>query len=162
MFNCSHPAQEKLQQELYLYIAKQQHSQEIPELAQLLEWAILNCTGTDSWTVDPQYYPQKLCTAIKEQNLIGWQNIFYGRISTEFEAAQEEHYRWLNLPDTRYNGRRWASDLIHQIWKTTLTLWNNRNKAKHDNDEQENAHTTLAQLITNSNRPEPAISQAAS
>jgi hypothetical protein len=92
MFHCVHPIQMKEQQELLLYISKQQHSQEMPEMAQLLEWAVSNCSQQDNWKVDPELYSPTLRSAIRDQNTIGWSQLCYGRISREFEMAQEEHY----------------------------------------------------------------------
>jgi hypothetical protein len=86
--------------------------------------------------------------AIDEQNAIGWQQLYYGRMSLEFEAAQERHYRWIKAPEKTHTGRRWARLFIQQIWKTTIALWINRNKARHNNDDHNNAHTAQANLIS--------------
>jgi ribonuclease HI len=147
MFHCAHPAQVKVQQELYLFISKQQHSSEMPEMAQLLEWALTNCSQQRKWKIAPELYAPSLQNAIKDQNTIGWDQIFYGRISKEFGLAQEIHYRWRKLPEATHNGQRWSKALIYNIWKTALALWNNRNNAKHDKEMQSNEATAHAQLI---------------
>jgi hypothetical protein len=147
MFHCVHPIQVKEQQKLSLYISKQQHSPEMPELAQLLEWALANCSQQENWKVKPEIYPSTLQNAIKEQNVIGWNQLFYGRISREFGLAQEEHYRWRKMSEITHNGQRWTRDLIYHIWKTTLALWENRNKAKHNNDQRTSENIIRNQLV---------------
>jgi ribonuclease HI len=147
IFNCPHPEQMKLQHELLLFLAKQRHDKGMPDLIQILEWSLAGCSGQDEWTIDTQYYPESLHEAIQEQNEIGWQHLFYGRMSAKFEQAQEQHYRWLQAPEMTHNGKRWARLLIQQIWKTTMALWKNRNMAKHDNDDTTNSNTARANLI---------------
>jgi hypothetical protein len=146
LFTCTAPQQERLQQDLILYIAKQQHSKQMPAIAQLLEWSMTNCSHNEDWTVDKNLHPQELHKAIESQNAIGWNQIFYGRISQEFGRAQERFYRWRQLPATIYTGQRWTRDLIHKIWDTMLLLWQNRNKAKHDMTEQTQTQHTRQQL----------------
>jgi hypothetical protein len=147
IFNCQHPSQVRLQQELLLYIAKQQHGKEMPELAQLMEWAITNSNQSQTWQVNEKLHPTELQHAIKAQNKIGWQQIFYGRFALDFEQAQEEFYRWQGLPEITHNGQKWQLDLIQQIWKTMLSLWSNRNKAKHDEGEFAHQQNTRRQLV---------------
>jgi hypothetical protein len=148
MFHCQHPTQTKSQQELLLYIAKQQHSKEMPEMAQLLEWALINCSQDKHLGIKPEHHPVALRQAIKDQNIIGWNQILYGRISKEFGIAQDNHYRWQQLSEITHNGSRWTRDLIFHIWKTTLALWSNRNKAKHDNDTSSQTNLAHQQLLT--------------
>jgi hypothetical protein len=146
IFNCTAPKQDKLMGELLLHIAKQQHSKEMPELARLIEWALISCRDDDDWTVDKHTYPEELHKAIDSQNEIGWKQIFYGRISVEFGIAQEHFYRWQKASELLYNGQRWTRELIHKIWETMLSLWHNRNKAKHDTEEQAETQNTRVQL----------------
>jgi hypothetical protein len=147
MFNCPHPEQIKLQHELLLFIAKQQLDKGMPDLVQILEWSLASCSDQVDWKIDLQHYPESLQEAIQEQNEIGWQHIFYGRMSTKFELAQEQHYRWLKALESTHNGRQWARLLIQQIWRTMLAMWNNRNKAKHNNNDSDNHNTARANLI---------------
>jgi hypothetical protein len=44
--------------ELLLHITKQQHSKEMPEIASLIEWALISCRDDDDWTVDKHTYPE--------------------------------------------------------------------------------------------------------
>jgi hypothetical protein len=148
IFVCTNPKQVKLQQELLLHIAKQQHSKEMPEISQLLEWALSNCGHDDNWKVNKSLYPRSLHKAIESQNLIGWSQLYYGRISIEFTTAQEAFYRWQGLRSTTHNGQRWASKLINRIWRTMLSLCTNRNSAKHDKDGQAQAQHLQQQLFT--------------
>jgi hypothetical protein len=148
LFACQNPQQVKLQQELLLYIAKQQHGKEMPELAQLLEWALSNCCYSESWKVNKELYPQQLHKAIESQNEIGWHQIIYGRISMELTKAQEQFYRWRGLPESTHNGQRWTRNLLYQVWKTALLLWKNRNEAKHKRDTQAQEQHHRQQLFT--------------
>jgi hypothetical protein len=153
MFHCMHPDQVKIQQDLWLILAQQQHSKEMPELAQIMEWSLASCSDKENWYINPQHFPEDLHKAIAEQNAIGWQQIFYGHMSLEFKAAQERHYRWINAPEMTHNGSRWSSLFIQQIWKTTFALWKNRKQAGHNNNSNNNnnnnnAHTAQANLIS--------------
>jgi hypothetical protein len=146
LFTCTDPQQERLQQELLLYIAKQQHSKEMPTIAQLLEWALLHCGSNDKWTIDKHNYHPELHKAIESQNKIGWNQIYCGRISVDFSISQEQFYRWQQLPTTTHNGQKWTRDLTYKIWEMMLKLWQNRNTAKHDKDERSKTQHTRRQL----------------
>jgi hypothetical protein len=125
IFTCTHSQQERPKQELLLYLAKQQHSKEMPAIAQVLEWALTNC-GNYNWMVDKLAYPQDLHKAIEEQNKIGWNQILYGCISAEFGRVQEQFYRWQQLSTKLHNDKKWTRDLILKIWETMIKLWHNR------------------------------------
>jgi ribonuclease HI len=146
LFTCTDAKQERLQQDLLLYVAKQQHDKEMPDIAKLLEWALSNCVNDDKWLVDKTHYPEELHRAIEDQNAIGWNQIYRGRISIEFSNAQEHFYRWQQLPETTHNGHKWTRGLIHKIWETMLSLWHNRNTIKFDKDTQRQTQNMQKQL----------------
>jgi hypothetical protein len=75
-------------------------------------------------------------TFYKDQEAIGWQHIYFGRIATILakictNTGQEGN----NTEDTC--GEKWTKRLIGIIWNTTLQLWQNRNgiiyNTKHEN-----------------------------
>jgi hypothetical protein len=146
LFTCTDAKQERLQQDLLLYIAKQQHSKEMPDIAQLLEWALSNCGNDDKWLVNKRNYPEELHRAIEDQNAIGWNQIYRGHISIEFSNAQELFYRWQQLPETTHNGHKWTRGLLHKIWETMLSLWHNRYTIKFNKDTQRQTQNMQKQL----------------
>jgi len=111
-------------------------------------------------------YPEDLdhegCTqALAEQQLIGWNNFFKGRISKTWTEIQQREYSRQSqhridskvepLPK-HYSGNWWAANLIKQVVFMSLNLWQIRNDALHSdkilNDYNEQRRILLTQLAT--------------
>ena len=110
----------------------------------------------------PEDIDHEGCTqALAEQQLIGWNNFFKGRISkTWTEIQQREYLRQSQhridsnaepLPK-HYSGNWWAANLIKQVVFMSLNLWQIRNDALHSNkilnDYNKQRSILLTQLAT--------------
>jgi hypothetical protein len=88
----------------------------------------------------------ELLPSIKQQNKIGWHQIFKGRIAKKIIQFMEAHYRTLPIDTKRYTGERWGKMLISNIWHMVLTLWSNRNEVVHGNRIQAGLNTEKQRL----------------
>ena len=84
--------------------------------------------------------------ALDEQNAIGWNNFYRGRIASSWNAVQQGHCK------TRNNGKqdttKWATAIITTLWHGFLQLWEARKDDQHGRDsaqKQEKERTLLLQ-----------------
>ena len=82
--------------------------------------------------------------ALDEQNAIGWNNFYRGRIASSWNAVQQGHCK------TRNNGKqdttKWATAIITTLWHGFLQLWEARKDDQHGRDsaqKQEKERTLL-------------------
>ena len=60
---------------------------------------------------DPQ-----ITALAQEQDVIGIQNVFHGRISRKWSALQDQHLR-MNVARSRRSGTSWAAGMIRMIYR---------------------------------------------
>ena len=83
-------------------------------------------------SVDLSFTPSgPIKNAIDEQNAIGWNNFYRGRIASAWNAVQQGHYK------ARKNGKqdttKWVMAVITTLWHGFLQLWEAR-KDDHGRD----------------------------
>jgi hypothetical protein len=83
----------------------------------------------------PAAYPAAYRRLVREQNILGWRQLFNGRWSTEWTRLQQ---RYLNrhydpIPD-KFAGTYWTSAHIDILWRGFRQLWEQRNGKVHGND----------------------------
>ena len=98
--------------------------------------------------------------ATTDQELIGWKNLLYGRLSKQWSLAQEE---WLKRSHSKYKlTLKWAIKSIKLIVNFTWSLWEHRNIELHSPDHRWKqqalalAQTTAKEIfhqITSTNLP---------
>jgi hypothetical protein len=130
---CQHPDMICIQEKLPLYLNKTMYDHGNSELTNILEIGLAECLTRD-WTANVQQVSRELQKGIQEQNSIGWIHIYYGRISSALILAMDTHYQELGLNKMQYNGKRWASRLIQNVWENILDLWKTRNNIIHQAD----------------------------
>jgi hypothetical protein len=85
----------QIQEEIMTYLAKSLHDHGNSKLTNILEIALSKCTTSSKWQPDLRFTSLEWHNGIKTQN-IGWQHIFFSRISHDMIQTMEEHYR--NIP----------------------------------------------------------------
>lgn len=84
-----------------------------------------------------------LTSAFQEQyHTVGWFQLFLGRISLKWEKAAHAYC-------SREGGTlttAWSSNVIHQLWRFTRSMWNNRNSIVHGKDAETAATRILQDL----------------
>jgi hypothetical protein len=133
LLNCKHPRMQDTQHKISQHLEKSLHDHGNSELTNLLEIGLISCTNRE-WTANLDYVSKEWKEAIREQNEIGWIHLYRGRIARTMIQAMNEHYSSLGVNSKKYTGERWAKRLIHNIWKTVLELWTNRNELIHDKE----------------------------
>ena len=108
---------------------------------------------TSDNTLMPNQYPVKYRQLIRQQNRIGWRQLFNGRLSREWANLQNDYIyvRHQRLQEThqsaqkdgaystlsdRRNGLTWTAAIIQEIWDRWFELWAMRNADVHGNDQQ--------------------------
>ena len=94
--------------------------------------------GLDAWfqdqPLDPTPFHPRYAKLIYQQNRLGWQQVFSGRLSNEWARLQDDHlYAHNQLGKTR-SGRLWTTMIIQTIWQEWHKLWLHRNETIHGHD----------------------------
>ena len=74
------------------------------------------------------YKDRTVQLANRTQEKIGWDQFMLGRITKQWANIQEQHYQ---NTKSRRTGKRWAINLLKEIWNIHWILWNHRNEALH-------------------------------
>jgi len=96
--------------------------------------ALLNtfCTALTNWLdqqpIDISRFPRSHSPALTSQNQIGWQQIFQGKITQEWELLFDKS----SNPTGSFRQRhRWAANVVTTILKYSLEIWEERNTQFH-------------------------------
>jgi hypothetical protein len=81
--------------------------------------------------LDCNDYPASLHTLINDQNTIGWNQIFRGRMVTEWAALQQQSLSDNGCQTPSLSGRSWVATVVSTIWMRFFELWNARNQIVH-------------------------------
>jgi hypothetical protein len=87
---------------------------------------------TTVYTVSCQHHSPELHLLIRQQNQIGWRQLFHGRFSAEWSRLQSDYY--YRTRDERpgqihkFTGTGWQVKIITALWKHWRTLWKQRNQ----------------------------------
>ena len=94
----------------------------------------------------PTTYPPDYQQLIKEQNTIGWEHIFQGRLTTQWATIQQWHY--LGYPKVKgRDGQSWSRKMLLHIFDHWNTLWDSRNQDRHGKDLTTRAKAIKEQTI---------------
>jgi hypothetical protein len=111
----------------------------------LRAWMYYDADASDTeFIVNFRHYPRDLHGLIRQQNQIGWRQIFHGRFSVEWSRIQGDYY--CRTRDDRpsqthkFTGDSWQVQIITLLWKHWRVLWKQRNQDVHGHD----AATTVA------------------
>ena len=97
----------------------------------------------------PSPFDKALFKAWRGQKNIGWQQLFWGRISAQWAVAQGIYYA--SHPDLRdqsqYSSERWSLQVIQIFVESALALWDARNKELHGKSLEEQQHIQKGRVI---------------
>jgi len=82
---------------------------------------------------DGTNFPNHMALACTAQGYIGWDNLMFGRVATEWQNLQHQHYRSIS---SRRSADRWAADITYRLLQFSHALWMARNRFLHERDEQ--------------------------
>jgi hypothetical protein len=96
--------------------------------------------------LNPEDFPTAYRRLIRQQNLIGWEQLIQGRFSTEWSTVQDNFYaRQLNCRQNKIRtGQRWQVAIIRVIWAQWFLLWEMRNRDLHGADTSSRAKAARA------------------
>jgi hypothetical protein len=117
---------QEVQDRIPQYFAKSLHDHGNSELVNAIEIGLASCLEDQNWKADVKWISGQWKTAIEEQNNIGWTHVYKGRLSKQMLRAMDQHYDMLGVDKFRYNGERWARQLITNLWKIMIKLWKTR------------------------------------
>jgi hypothetical protein len=135
LFACQHPKMKSVQDKLALYLAKSLHDHGNSELINILEIGLSSSIMT-TWRMNINVVSEEWREAIQEQNSIGWEQIYKGRMGRKLIEAMDRHYDLVGVNKLQYNGERWAKRLISNIWSTALELWSTRSEILYATSEE--------------------------
>ncbi|KAI2490364.1 hypothetical protein MHU86_24204 [Fragilaria crotonensis] len=114
----------------------------------------------DDYTLNSQQYPTEVHQLIRQQNEIGWHQLFLGRFSNEWSDVQDIYYAQKDAEAVhnkkkkkKNTGQRWQVHIIGLLWDQWWALWESRNRDLHGEDARSRAqaetrevHRTLREL----------------
>jgi hypothetical protein len=124
-----------------------------PKLLCILTEGLHQWLQGDDMGYDVNTVPVKYQRLVRQQNRIGWRQIFNGRMSKEWARLQSD-YEFIQRQRARDLGKyhaavasghgmthesvgtRWTSEIIHEIWVQWKVVWTQRNELIHGHDEQ--------------------------
>ena len=104
-------------------------------------------------------YPPAYTQLITQQNTIGWEQLFSGRLSKEWIRLQQDFLEDFGLVGKKRTGHLWVVSVMTQIWHEWYKIWEARNQVVHGHDEssrnikkQEKAVRELSILYSKQNQ----------
>jgi ribonuclease HI len=147
---CPHQSQQKIRDDLYFYLQKDIHNMGNGELNNIIEIALQDSVENQAWTPDINNTSNNLRDYVIDQNCIGWNQLYNGRIAKSLVHTMDEHFNNLGANGFQYSGKRWTKMLIRNIWNTVLKLWKNRNDFIYKQDRakmEETIRENLANMV---------------
>jgi hypothetical protein len=90
------------------------------------------CAGLECWfqgnlRLDPDQFPLPLRSLVHQQNRIGWDQLFRGRMSLLWSELQHAHLQ--DNPHRRVSdtGTKWVTNVLSFFWERFFVLWKSRN-----------------------------------
>ena len=106
----------------------------------------------DEWDFSNEIDSVALQRLIDSQAIIGWDNVFKGRISIEWRHIQSAHLQSTEDPNNPRPAYRtatyWASCLVQQIVYFTLNTWQIRNDKLHEDKLESEQKAKRKSVIT--------------
>jgi hypothetical protein len=143
---CTHDSQVRQRNHISNYLWRDNENHGNAELNNIIELATMESPLNPSWKPDISAISHELKQCMIQQNKIGWQHLFKGRVAKEMTLFMEEHYRGLGIDSKRYTGTRWGKMLLTNIWNMILTLWKQRNEEVHGISTENNIKTERERL----------------
>ena len=123
---------QKAIQKLFKFL-KNSHTH--PSIIQIFQSTLSNNLPTSFEYFVPTYgIDQDVITAAREQDEIGWKNIFKGHLSSKWAHLQMKHFSKMYAnPPSLHN---WSKNIILQFYDISYSMWSHRNEIVHDDFEE--------------------------
>jgi hypothetical protein len=110
------------------------------------------CAGLECWfqgdlSLDPDQFPPTLRPLIHQQNQIGWDQLFRGRMSllwAELQHAQVQDNPHRHVSDT---GTKWVTNVLCFLWERFFVLWKSRNEVVFGSNISESRQSTVQKVL---------------
>jgi hypothetical protein len=114
--NCTHREMSKLQDGATAWLLKSLHDHGNSEITNIMEMALIKCPTNHDWQ------------------------------PTIENVSREWRQGTLPINHKKYNGERWATQLLINIWSTLLRLWKQRNNIIYEASDNENKKVNTEKL----------------
>jgi hypothetical protein len=105
---------------VYDYLWRDNENNANSELNNIIEIALTESIYNKNWKPVMSAISLELLPCIRQQNKIGWFQLYKGRIAGGMIHFMEAHYRQLPINTKQYTGERWGKMLIRNIWNMVL------------------------------------------
>ena len=78
----------------------------------------------DKQMIVPHGISPEITNCFRQQATIGCTQFLNGLLTTEWAKAQDQYYK---RKGSRRHGRRWAINLLKQLWRLVFGMWDHRN-----------------------------------
>jgi len=141
-FECQHPEREERFQKLLRDLTALHTQNHIdPDLSQLLRHGLQAIRNNQPIDSQNNPYPNALQALLQAQQAIGWDQLYYGRISTQWA-----HYLTVNS-NYKLNGNVFYSQVIGLLWTYAFDCWKQRNHHLHSPDTVPPDFPVLAEQV---------------
>jgi hypothetical protein len=145
ILRCRHETRTPWQNKLLTKVRKEWEEK---ETSQVLLAVIVD--GLEAWFNDTAFpearHPPGVQELIKDQNEIGWEQLFYGRFSTKWKEYQKAELKRQRQEQKEHNcGSPWIRTVIEIIWEAVRDEWKLRNDVRHGKDDEEKALKQMEQ-----------------
>jgi hypothetical protein len=108
--------------------------------------------GLDNWfrqsTVNPALIDECFHPLLKEQDHLGWRQIFNGQWSHKWAYLQDQYLLDIGNKDLKYTGASWLTAMLTTVWRQFFVVWSERNNTVHGNTHATRQQADLHQIIT--------------
>jgi hypothetical protein len=110
------------------------------------------CAGLTGWfqgdlPLDPADFPLSLRQLVHQQNQIGWDQLFRGRVSLLWSDLQQAHLSDTPGRHVAVTGTKWATDVLCFCWERFFTLWKSRNAVVFGSSITESRQSVVTKVL---------------
>ena len=128
LFCCDNPMAQQLREHMWLKLIQNLGKHTAAGLQQLFTSGLKMVLGaTEPDTHTKLEWPDGLRQAFEIQSLIGWDQVFYGRIAGQWEQLAHED----SIPEDTKSRSQWTCRAIRLCWDFEIQLWVLHNQLVH-------------------------------
>jgi hypothetical protein len=133
IIRCSHPERHHWRKSFLVDLRKiTDHNSTKPYLQTILLDGISE--RFEGRVLQPGVYPPAYEKLIRQQGIIGWRQLFNGRMSVEWDRLQDNCLFTQALQSNTKSGVLWTTAVITVLWKHFEIVWKIRNDVIHGHD----------------------------
>jgi hypothetical protein len=125
-----------------------QHTDMQPDLSLMIIQGIRGALLDPNYQMQEEQRKPRFKQIVKEQNQIGWNQLFKGRFSHKWVQCQHIHTQLEPGTDsTQQSGEIWLKRVLNRLWTSTWNVWLSRNDDLHGRDRKQREQKRLEKLI---------------